>query len=169
VAREQDLDRGAGTLAQVGTDLLLRVAGSAAAADAGSYRVFLDPARKCQSMRWLYPGDRLQVEVTPLRAATLLGPVDRVELGGVTFPSNGEVSTAALGRLEISAGSSTLLDATFDLRDLAAAPPSWTLDPPIAPGMPLTLAVSTAATAPFTLLTSIEISADGLPPGGGAR
>lgn len=165
VVREQDLDRGVGTFAQSGTDLLLRVAAPAAApADPGAFTVSLDPARACQGMRWLYPGDRVEVLVSAQRAATLLGPVDRVEVGGVAFPAEGASPGPAMGRIEVRSGAATILDATFELDALSQRPPAWTLDPPAPVGQALEIALSTPTGAPFTLVTSIEISSGGAVP-----
>jgi hypothetical protein len=160
--RPKDVPAAAGRYAQSGTTLTVTGSDQTAPhANGRAYAATLDETRRCRGLRWLYPGDSLTLTVKPSLLGPLLSDATRLELGGAAVAE----ATPAIGRLRVSSGGTTYLDTTFSLQDLAATPPSWTIDPPLPRGPdPVIIDVSIPPDAPFTLLTSLALTEPGLLP-----
>ncbi len=151
------------TLTIMGTD------GAAPGANGRAYTAVLDDTRRCRGLRWLYPGDSLTLTVEPNLLARLLADPTRVELGGAAAAepvaadaTAGAAATEEEGTIRIRVGDTVYLDERFPLAALASTPPAWTLDRPLPRGpAPITVELAIPPSAPYTLVTSLELSEPG--------
>jgi hypothetical protein len=159
VVRLQDvIAKAKGAYAQVGSALYaLGADGSSPAMNGRRYAAALEPTRACRGLRWVYPGDVATIQLPALALARLHAPATSLELGGAAVVPEGQSPEA---RLVVRIGDEVRLDTTFPLDTLAAKPPSWAFDPPLPRGpAPLRVEISTAADAPYLLLSSVALTA----------
>lgn len=156
LTRRSDAEAAAGSVAVVSQTLYVHPAdGSDPTRNGRAYTVGLDASHKCQSLRWIYPGDHATFSVDAAQLATLPGSATRVELGGAAIED--PPTTAATAHLRVLGGEVVYLDVEVPLATLVSSPPAWDLAEPIPRDAPLTVELSTPPDAPYLLLTSIGV------------
>ncbi len=136
------------------------VDGSSPLENGRAYTAHLDPARKCRSAWWLYPGDVARFTLPARRLGTFSRGATRLEL---TAAALGDAGTSAL-TARVLVGDEEHFAGTAPLAGIDRAPPSWTLARAVLPTSPdLTVELSVPADGPFTLITALALFEPGRP------